>query len=198
MTSALKSALAAALALIPSAAMAHTGLGDTTGFLHGFSHPIGGIDHVLALVAVGVFAFQLGNRALWLVPASFVAVMALGGLLGMLGVPVPFVEIGIGLSIVVLGAAVTLGVKAPVAIAMALVGLFAIFHGHAHGAEMPESAGGLAYGIGFMMATALVHAAGIGLAFAVGRIAQTHSRTAIQVGGGLMTVAGLAVLLEIV
>jgi urease accessory protein len=197
MASTLKGALAVALALIPSAAMAHTGLGGTTGFLHGFSHPIGGIDHVLAMVAVGVFAFQLGNRALWLVPATFVAVMAGGGLLGMYGVPVPFVEIGIGLSIVVLGAAVALGIRAPIAVAMALVGLFAVFHGHAHGAEMPEDAGGLAYGIGFMMATALLHVAGIGLGFAVGRIAQAHGRVAIQVGGGLMTVAGLAVLLEI-
>jgi urease accessory protein len=197
MTSTLKGALAVALALIPSAAMAHTGLGGTTGFLHGFSHPIGGIDHVLAMVAVGVFAFQLGNRALWLVPATFVAVMAGGGLLGMYGVPVPFVEIGIGLSIVVLGAAVALGIRAPIAVAMALVGLFAVFHGHAHGAEMPEDASGLAYGIGFMMATALLHVAGIGLGFAVGRIAQAHGRVAIQVGGGLMTVAGLAVLLEI-
>lgn len=198
MTSTLRGALAAALALVPSAAMAHTGLGGTTGFVHGFSHPVGGIDHVLAMVAVGVFAFQLGNRALWLVPATFVAVMAVGGLLGTLGVPVPFVEIGIGLSIVVLGAAVAFGVKAPVAAAMALVGLFAVFHGHAHGAEMPEDAGGLAYGIGFMTATALLHAAGIALGFAVGRVAQAHGKTAIQVGGGLMTVAGLAALLKIV
>jgi urease accessory protein len=184
------------LALVPTAAMAHPGTGHVTGFMHGFSHPVGGIDHILAMVTVGILAFQLGGRALWLVPATFVGVMAVGGLLGVLGVPVPFVEVGIGLSIVVLGTAVALGVRAPIAIAMSVVGLFAIFHGYAHGTEMPEDAGGLAYGAGFVLATTLLHAAGIGLGFVAGRLAQSHGRVAFQVGGGLVAVAGLAILLQ--
>ena len=150
-------ALAALMALAPSAAFAHTGVGDTVGFAHGFMHPITGIDHVLAMVMVGVFAWQLGGRALWLVPTTFVLVMAIGGALGVAGIGVPFVEAGIALSVIVLGAIVAFGIKAPVAVAMAVVGLFAVFHGHAHGSEMPESAAGMAYGLGFMLATALLH-----------------------------------------
>ena len=162
--------LAAVALLAPTAALAHTGVGDTSGFGHGFGHPISGMDHVLAMVMVGVFAAQLGGRALWLVPATFVAVMALGGALGAAGVDVPFVETGIALSVIVLGAVVALNVKAPVAAAMGLVGLFAVFHGHAHGAEMPEDAGGLAYAAGFMLATALLHATGLGFGVAIGAL----------------------------
>jgi hydrogenase/urease accessory protein HupE len=131
--------LAAALALVPTAAFAHPGIGEMHGFTHGFAHPLGGLDHMLAMVTVGIFAWQLGGRALWLVPAAFVAAMALGGTLAMTGVPVPMVETGIAASVIVLGATVALGIKAPVAIAMGLVGLFAIFHGHAHGSEMPPT-----------------------------------------------------------
>src|SRR6516164_6135806 len=142
----IKSCLAATLAILtPAVAFAHTGVGDTSGFVHGFGHPISGLDHVLAMAMVGVFAWQLGGRALWLVPMTFVGVMAVGSMLGIAGIGVPFVEIGIALSVVVLGAIVAFNVKAPVAAAMGLVGLFAIFHGHAHGAEIPEDAGGVAY-----------------------------------------------------
>ena len=115
-----------AATLAPSVAFAHTGVGGTGGFVRGFAHPIGGLDHVLAMVLVGVFAWQLGGRALWLVPAAFVGVMALGGILGVAGMAVPFVEVGIALSVVVLGAAVAFGVRAPVDAAMVLVGLFAL------------------------------------------------------------------------
>ncbi|HXF55740.1 MAG TPA: HupE/UreJ family protein [Hyphomicrobiaceae bacterium] len=198
MTGTLKRALAVVPTLVPTAALAHTGIGDTTGFLHGFAHPFGGLDHILAMVTVGILAFQLGGRALWLVPATFVAVMAVGGWLGMLAVPVPYTEIGIALSIVVLGAAVALRLRAPVAVAMALVGLFAVFHGHAHGAELPENAGGLAYGIGFMTATALLHAAGIALGFLAGWLAQAYDKAAVRVGGGLVVVAGLIILVQAV
>jgi urease accessory protein len=110
--------------------------------MHGFEHPISGLDHILAMVMVGVFAWQLGGRALWLVPMSFVLMMAAGGALGVAGIDVPFVEVGIAFSVIVLSMGVALGIKTPVAAAMAVVGLFAIFHGHAHGAEMPEDAGG--------------------------------------------------------
>jgi urease accessory protein len=136
---------AATAILAPAVAFAHTGVGDTSGFVHGFGHPISGLDHILAMVMVGIFAWQLGGRALWLVPTTFVLIMAVGGALGIAGIGVPFVEIGIALSVVVLGAIVAFNVKAPVAAAMGLVGLFAIFHGHAHGAEIPEDAGGVAY-----------------------------------------------------
>ena len=113
-------ALAAALTLVPTAAFAHPGIGEMHGFTHGFAHPLGGLDHMLAMVTVGIFAWQLGGRALWLVPAAFVAAMALGGALAMTGVPMPMVETGIAASVIVLGATVALGIKAPVAIAMSL------------------------------------------------------------------------------
>lgn len=185
---------ATGLALMPSMALAHTGVGDTSGFLHGFGHPITGLDHILAMVMVGLFACQLGGRALWLVPSTFVLVMAFGGALGIAGINVPFVEIGIALSVIVLGAVVALGVKAPIAVAMAVVGFFAIFHGHAHGAEMPEDAGGLAYGLGFVVATALLHAVGIGIGYAIGRAGERHGDLVVRASGGVASVAGLGIL----
>jgi hydrogenase/urease accessory protein HupE len=124
-----------ALCLVPTTAFAHVGIGSASGFIHGFMHPLSGLDHQLAMVLVGIFAYRLGGRALWLVPLTFVSVMALGGFLGVARIPVPFVEVGIALSVIVLGAIVAFGVKAPVAVAMGVVGLFAIFHGHAHGSE---------------------------------------------------------------
>ena len=188
------SLLALAVITLPSAAFAHTGVGDAHGFLHGFGHPVGGIDHVLAMVAVGVFAFVLGGRALWLVPLSFVATMAVGFLLGVGQIEVPFVELGIALSSVVIGGVAALGRPVPVAAAMALVGVFAIFHGHAHGAEMPADAGGLSYALGFMAATALLHAAGIAAAMSVARLVGKYGKAVAQVAGGLFALAGIGVL----
>src|SRR5262249_38289281 len=130
----------AALLLLPTAAFAHPAIGDAHGFVQGLAHPLGGFDHILAMVAVGVFAWQLGGRALWAVPTTFVLVMALGGILGITGVAVPGVEIGIAASVIVLGAIVAFRVKASVALAMGVVAVFAIFHGHAHGTEMPLAA----------------------------------------------------------
>lgn len=187
-------AIAALAALVPSVAFAHTGVGDTSGFAHGFLHPITGLDHVLAMVMVGVFAYQLGGRALWLVPATFVAVMAIGGALGVAGIGVPFVEAGIALSVIVLGAVVAFRVKLPTALAMAVVGLFAIFHGHAHGSEMPENAAGAAYGLGFLLATALLHAAGIGLGFLLGWAAERKGALVTRTAGAAAAVAGIAIL----
>jgi urease accessory protein len=183
-----------ALSGISPAASAHVGVGDTSGFLHGFSHPLGGIDHILTMVAVGLFAAHLGGRALWLVPLTFVSVMALAGIVGIVGVSLPFVEIGIGLSVVVLGLAIAFQLNPPTLAAMALVGFFAIFHGHAHGSEMPESVSGLEYGIGFICATALLHAVGIGLGLAIGYAGQIYSRRIVQVGGATMAIAGVAIL----
>lgn len=190
--------LALLAAMAPSVAFAHTGVGDTAGFAHGFLHPLTGLDHVLAMVMVGVFAWQLGGRALWLVPATFVALMAVGGALGVAGIGVPFVEAGIALSVIVLGAIVALRIQAPVAVAMAVVGLFAIFHGHAHGSEMPESAAGLAYGLGFMLATALLHAAGVGLGFLIGWAAERKGPIVVRTAGAAAALAGVAILAELV
>ena len=132
--------------------------------------------------------------ALWLVPLTFVSVMALGGFLGVAGIPVPFVEIGIALSVIVLGAVVAFGVKAPLAVAMGAVGLFAIFHGHAHGSEMPLDASGFEYGIGFMLATAVLHAVGIGIGFLIGMSSKRFGNSVYRVAGGLASVAGVALL----
>jgi len=183
-----------AAALIPSAAFAHTGIGETAGFFQGFAHPVSGLDHVLAMVLVGVMAWQLGGRAIVAVPATFVALMAVGGVLGMAGVKVPFVEIGIALSIIAFGLAVAFRLKAPVVAVVPFVGLFAIFHGHAHGAEMPENAGGLAYGVGFMLATAALHIAGIGLGFGLGKAGERHGALAVRIAGGAAVMAGFALL----
>lgn len=186
--------VAAAQVLLPSVALAHTGADHASGFMHGFAHPVSGLDHIIAMVMVGVFAWQLGGRALWLVPVTFVLVMALGGLLGVAGIGVPHVETGIALSVALLGAVVALGIKAPVVAAMGLVGLFAIFHGHAHGAEMPEDAGGLAYAAGFMIATALLHVASIGIGLLIGRAGERHGRVVVRTAGGLAAVAGAGLL----
>ena len=184
-------ALAAAL-LIPGAALAHTGHGDVNSLAHGFLHPLGGIDHLLAMFAVGLFAFQLGGRALWLVPAAFVGMMAVGGLLGFADVALPFVELVIAASVLAIGLAVAWGRSVPTAFAMALVGFFAIFHGHAHGAELPENTGALGYAAGFLAATALLHAAGIAAAFAVSRAA------IVRASGGAVALAGVALLVGVI
>ena len=187
-------AIVATATLVPTAALAHTGIGHAHGFVAGFAHPLGGIDHILAMVTVGIFAWQLGGRALWLVPATFVLAMAAAGALGIYGLAVPFVEVGIAASIVVLGAIVALGVKAPLAVAMGVVGLFAVFHGHAHGTEMPLDASGAAYAAGFMLATALLHVGGIALGYGIGRAGDTYGRLVYRVAGGLVALAGVAIL----
>jgi urease accessory protein len=186
-------ALVATIAL-PAIASAHPGHDGTPGFIHGFLHPLGGLDHILAMVAVGLFAARLGGRALWLVPASFVVTMAAAGIAGMAGLALPYVEAGIALSILVLGAAIALETTMPVAAAMGLVAFFAVFHGHAHGAEMPETMSGLAYGTGFVAATAALHALGIALGLLIGCTSELFGRRVLQVGGGAAALAGAALL----
>jgi urease accessory protein len=198
MRTALVRSLALAFCLLPTAALAHTGVGDGHGFIHGVAHPLGGLDHVLAMVTVGLFAWQLGGRALWLVPATFLLAMAAGGALGIAGLPVPFAEFGIAASVIVLGAIVALSIKAPVAIAMGLAGLFALFHGHAHGTEMPLDASGLNYAAGFLLATALLHAGGIAVGFLIGRIGDAYGRLTYRVAGGLVALAGVAILTHVI
>jgi urease accessory protein len=187
-------ATAAVLIAFTGAAAAHPGHADAGGFAHGFMHPLGGPDHVLAMVAVGLYAALLGGRALWLVPATFVAVMALGGAAGVAGYALPYTELGIALSVVALGLAVALRVSLPTLAAMALAGVFAVFHGHAHGAEMPQDLSGYAYAAGFLAATALLHGAGIALGLGMGRLSGLDGRRATQAAGGAVALAGLALL----
>ena len=183
-------AVAFVLWLTPAVVHAHVLPGQPHGFFHGLSHPIHGLDHVLAMIAVGLWAAQLGGRALWLVPLNFVGIMALGGILGASGVPVPFVETGIILSVVVLGLLIAGAVRLPLLAGAALVGLFALFHGHAHGAEMPATARGLLYGLGFVMVTALLHAVGIAGATMAQRLARV---SVIRFAGALIVVGGVVV-----
>lgn len=153
---------ASALALLAaSPAWAHTGGSDVSGFLAGVQHPVSGLDHVLAMVAVGLWGAQLGERAVWVLPAAFPVAMAGGGLLGLLGVSMPGVEVGIALSALVLGTAVLLAARPPLWGAALLVGAFAVFHGHAHGEELPPGANALLYSLGFVLSTALLHATGV-------------------------------------
>jgi urease accessory protein len=188
--------LAAALVLIPTAASAHPGLPHTHDFVHGFVHPLGGLDHVLAMIAVGLLAVQLGGRALWFVPAAFVMAMAAAGLFSMSGSSIPYIETGIALSVLVLGVVIALRVGMPVVIAIAMVAVFAVFHGYSHGIEMlaNEIAAGWLYGIGFVAATILLHGVGIVAGLLVARAPQ-GVRIA-QVTGGAMAVAGAALLLS--
>lgn len=153
------------LLLAASPALAHTGEGITGGFLSGFTHPIFGWDHVVAMVAVGLWGAFLGMPALWILPIVFPLVMAVGGALGVAGIPLPAVETGIALSGVVLGLLVALAVRAPLWVAAIFVGVFAIFHGYAHGAELPSAANPVAYGVGFVISTGLLHLGGIAIGF---------------------------------
>ena len=152
---------------LPSLAHAHVGVGEASGWMHGLVHPFSGPDHLCAMIAVGLWAAQMGGRAVWRVPLTFVSVMALGGLLGMADIPVPFVETGIVMSLLVLGVLIAAAVRLPLLASTVIVGVFAIFHGYAHGAEMPQSASGLGYALGFMLATASLHGVGIALALFV-------------------------------
>jgi len=156
-------AVAIVAALSAPMALAHIGQGEASGLLTGFLHPLSGMDHVLAMVAVGLWGAQLGAPAIWVLPVAFPLVMAMGGLLGFLGVPVPGIEYGIAASAIMLGAAVAFEVRPPIVVAALLVGLFAIFHGHAHGTELPPGESALLYSMGFVIATGCLHAIGIGI-----------------------------------
>jgi urease accessory protein len=188
------SILTVACMLAPGAAMAHTGAGATDGIVHGLMHPVTGLEHVLAMVAVGVLAAFIGGRALWVVPTSFVAAAALGGVLGVRGVPLPFVELGIFASVVLLGLAIALQARLPLGWTAGLVGLFGLYHGYAHGAEMPPDSSGLAYGLGFLAATAALHAAGIGLG--INLLASRSATRFAHAGGAAIALAGVALLMR--
>jgi urease accessory protein len=148
-----------------ASAQAHSEGGEAGGFISGFTHPLFGADHIVAMVAVGLWGAFLGAPAVWLLPVVFPTVMAFGGALGVMGVPLPAIETGIALSGIVLGLMVLLASRPPIWVAAVLVGIFAIFHGHAHGTELPTSANPMTYSIGFVISTGLLHLSGIALGF---------------------------------
>lgn len=157
------SILVAPIIFFPSYAFAHVDLGQATGFITGLQHPWSGLDHVLAMIAVGIWGAQLGNPAMWLLPVTFPMVMSMGALMGLLGMRLPGIEVGIALSSILLGAMVIGAVRPRLLIASALVGFFAIFHGHAHGTELPAGQSGLLYSMGFVIATGCLHGIGISI-----------------------------------
>jgi urease accessory protein len=174
--------------LLSPAVFAHTEEGVVGGFISGFLHPVYGPDHVVAMVAVGMWGAFLGSPAIWLLPVVFPLVMAFGGALGVIGVPLPLVEVGIASSAIVLGLMVLLAVRPPLWVAAVLVGAFGIFHGHAHGTELPAASNPLSYAIGFVLATGLMHLAGI----AFGLLADLpRGRLVVRIAGGLISASGL-------
>jgi len=174
--------------LLALPAWAHEQSGQAAGFVTGMLHPISGLDHVLAMVAVGLWGAQLGAPAIWLLPVTFPLVMAFGGFLGLLGVPLPGVEIGIAVSAILLGTMVATQSRPPLWLAAALVGFFAVFHGHAHGTELPAGESGLLYSIGFVIVTGLLHATGI----AIGLIHRWQKgRIALRGAGAMVGAAGV-------
>ncbi|NMM44624.1 HupE/UreJ family protein [Rhodospirillaceae bacterium KN72] len=179
----------AAILLAATPAFAHTGATGATGLGTGFGHPMGGADHLLAMIAVGILAAQQGGRALYLLPLAFVGMMIVGAAASIGGIPLPFVEVGIVGSVILLGFVIALGRHMPVAASALLVGALAVFHGHAHGTEMPLSVSGLEYGLGFVAATALLHVAGIALTRMVSVLG---SETMLRFGGAGIATAGLA------
>jgi len=185
------SLLAALLLLAVTDVSAHSAEGIAGGFLSGLMHPVLGPDHVIAMVAVGLWGAFLGRPAIWLLPIVFPMVMAFGGALGVAGVPVPAVETGIAVSAIVLGAMVAFAARPPIWVAAVIVGAFAIFHGHAHGTELPGAANPLAYSLGFVIATGLLHLCGI----AFGALAHWPAgKVAVRAGGGLIALGGVAFL----
>lgn len=178
------------LIFVPNLAQAHTGIGEAAGWAHGMLHPFTGLDHLCAMIAVGLWARQSGGRAVWLAPLTFVGVMALGGLLGMNAIPVPFIEAGILASMLVLGVLIAAAIRLPLIAGLALVGFFALFHGYAHGAEMPHSASGFTYMLGFMLSAAALHLTGIGMANWLGRTGGWLQLAGAALAGGALCFAG--------
>ncbi|GAC1632986.1 MAG: HupE/UreJ family protein [Nevskia sp.] len=189
-------ALLALALLLPGVALAHTGAGGVDGFLSGFLHPLSGADHVVAMIAVGIWGAQLGLPAIWVLPVTFPMVMAFGGVLGVLGVPVPAVEYGIAFSGIVLGLMVAFAARVPLWFAGAIVGVFAIFHGHAHGAELPAAANPISYSAGFVLSTGLLHLCGVAIGllerWRAGAIAMRACGAGIAAVGGYFLWVALA------
>jgi urease accessory protein len=181
--------------LLPSTASAHQETGTVWGFSSGFIHPLTGLDHIAAMVAVGLWGAFLGAPAMWVLPVVFPVVMAFGGALGVLGVPIPGVETGIALSSVILGIAVAFATRPPLWIAALIVGTFAIFHGHAHGAEMPKAANAMTYAVGFVIATGLLHLSGIAFGLLV---RWSWGVKLVRLGGAAIALVGLGFLFNFI
>jgi urease accessory protein len=177
-------------------ALAHNGHGFVSSLSAGFSHPFGGLDHLLAMFAVGLLAAQLGGRAIWLVPSAFVATMIAGSLLGFAGIALPGAELAIGLSIIAIALPVAFALGMPVALAMIYVAIFALFHGYAHGAELPAGADASKYIAGFAMGTAIIHAVGVAAGLASGKYLAGRKGIAFRLAGGAVALAGAAVFLQ--
>jgi urease accessory protein len=179
------------LLVFSSSAFGHSGEGLAGGFMGGFMHPIGGLDHVTAMVAVGILGAFLGRPAIWVLPIVFPLVMTFGGILGIMGVPIPNIEVGIAVSSIVLGFIIALALKMPLWVAATLVAIFAIFHGHAHGTELPNAANPLAYSVGFVISTGLLHLAGI----AIGELIRWPTGVYVARGvGAVIALAGISFL----
>lgn len=178
------------VSVLPTVALAHDGESlPFGGFLAGFIHPVLGYDHLLAMLSVGILSAQIGGRAIWMVPATFVGVMALGGALGLLNAGINFVELGIAFSLIILGGVIAAERRLPIGLAMAAVGVFAVFHGYAHGAEIPTIAEPVLYALGFLSGTATIHITGV----IIGDIARHYQRgtIALRMGGVAITLIGI-------
>lgn len=179
---------------LPSLAYAHAGDRSAGGFISGLAHPVVGPDHLLVMLAVGIWATQMGQRSIWAVPLAFVGAMALGGAMGVAGQALPFNETGIAVSVLVAGVLIVAAARLPLIAGIAVAGLFAALHGHAHGTEMPGSVSGIAYGIGFILSTASLHFCGIGFGLLMRRIAMPQITRAagvfIAAFGGYLCLAG--------
>jgi urease accessory protein len=180
-----------AMLLAADPAFAHTGVGTVFSFSSGFQHPLGGLDHLLAMFAVGLLAAQLGRRALWLVPGAFVGMMIGGALIGLAGFEIPGVELGIAVSIVAIALPVAFALGMPAGLAMIYVGFFALFHGYAHGAELPVDADAAPYVAGFAFATAIIHAAGIAAGLGIDRIDALRRNHGLRVAGAVVAITGI-------
>jgi urease accessory protein len=180
------------LTLLPNLAFAHIGVGEASGWTHGMLHPFLGLDHLCAMFAVGLWAKQLGNHAVWCVPLTFVFVMAFGGVLGIAAIPLPFIEAGILLSLLVLGLLVATAIQLPLFVCVVIVAIFALFHGYAHGVEMPQSMSGLTYALGFMFSTTVLHATGIAIATGLAKVGRPQW---LRLIGGLIAMLGGALYL---
>lgn len=179
------------LALASAPAAAHSATGLAGGWVSGFLHPFFGPDHLVAMVAVGLWGAFLGAPAIWVLPIIFPLVMAFGGALGVVGVPIPYVEIGVATSVVVFGLMVALALSPPIWVAGVLVGAFAIFHGHAHGTELPQASNALIYSMGFVIATGLLHLTGI----AVGMLVRWElGKIIVRAGGAAIALSGVVFL----
>lgn len=193
-----KTLLALATFLIPTAAFAHNGVDHPSGFAAGFAHPFSGMDHILAMVMVGLMAISIGGRALWLVPTAFVGMMIVGGAGGIGAIALPGVETGIALSVVAFGIVLASGWKLSTAFATAIAGVFALFHGHAHGTEMMAGSNALGYVVGFIGATCILHLSGIGLGFGAAYMHAFYRKPVLRIFGGICAGLGLGMLTGLV